>query len=180
MQDKAYRDSWLRYAAARVRRLDSHMFLALPVKRPVTYRKDWYPADYLANNPRPGLLNAPATVDDVPDADVNLASVEMYCGYGQEETIRQILDAGTSAYTEVRGAEVSPAVGGWTEIALGEDLFDGPVRYRIRNRRGLTRRRGRFAERSQKIDVSGLGPGTYRVLLKTGARRAEAELVIPQ
>lgn len=178
LQDLAYRDAWLRYAAARVRRLDKNLYFAPPVKRVVTYRKDWYPADYLANNPVPGALDTPATMGGMPGADIDRATVGMHCGYGQEETIKEIM-AGAYTYAEPRGLELSLNPGkDWVELSLGDDVFDGPVRYNLRSERGGARLRGRFAERSQKIAIAKLPPGQYRVSVKSGRKRTNSTLYI--
>ncbi len=180
LQDEAYRNAWLKYAAGRVRRLDKNLYFAPPVKRALSYRAGWYPADYLANDPRPGILNTPQTIDRIPGGDIDRSAEQLYRGYGQEETIRQIL-AGDYAYAEARGVEIVPAPArGWVELSLGDDVFGGAVRYRFRRVRGGGGLRGAFAERSQRIDVAGLRPGQYRVRVKSGGKRFDTTFDIAQ
>lgn len=180
LQDEAYRNSWLLYAASRVRRLDKNLYFAPPVKRALTYRAEWYPADYLANDPRPGILDTPKTIGGILGGDVDRAADQLHCGYGQEETIKQIL-AGRYLYVKRGGVELSPAPAkGWIELSLGDDVFGGDVRYRFRRARGRGRLAGKFAERSQRIDVSELPPGQYRVRVKSGGKRFDTTFNIGQ
>lgn len=96
LQDKAYRDNWLRYASERVRQLDSNIFFVLPAKRVMVCAsgsKGYNSVDYLANNPSADatLFPVPKTIDDLPNGLIDRYRVQLCAGYGQEETIKEIL-----------------------------------------------------------------------------------------
>jgi hypothetical protein len=106
LQDKHYRDEWLKYARDKVQYLDSNIFLALPVKRVVTCRNG-SSVEYLANNPS-ALFPPPATINDVEDGLVDRNRVYHFSGYGQEDAIKEILASPSKGEKYLPTVEVYP------------------------------------------------------------------------
>ncbi len=110
LQTKAYRDSFLRYADARVRALDPALYFAPPIKRTVAaglnkyreytcdggdhyWNKGWWPADYFALDPdEEGLFQEPPRVGNYFFAPPDRTRLPLYGGYGQEKVIKEILE----------------------------------------------------------------------------------------
>ncbi len=179
LQDQAYRDAWLRYAHARVRRLDPVIHFSLPVKRGPVYRTEWYPADYLANNPVPGLFDPPATLGNKPGGDVDRNRAWLYCAYGQEDVIKELLATPVDEVGRKVSVQLSPnPASAQLTIALNEQ---GPARwttYSIVNALGAVVRTGRFAGTVHNTDVSGLAHGPYAVTVFDGDARFVARLIV--
>lgn len=179
LQDQTYRNAWLRYAHARVRRLDPVIHFSLPVKRGPVYREGWYPADYLANNPVPGLLAPPATLGDKPGGDVDRNRAWLYCAYGQEDVIKELLATNPENADDNVRLQLSPnPAAAQLTIALNRQ---GPARwtaYSIINTLGAVARTGRFEGTTHKMDVSGLAHGPYVILVFDGDARHVARLIV--
>jgi hypothetical protein len=162
LQDKNYRDNWLRYAYYRVRQLDSNIYLALPVKRNIQLRQKWYPAYYLANNPTSSsLFRPPATISNRPGGDVDRNAVQLCAGYGQEEVIQELLLAGPNVPTKVEMRVVPNPSHQWFDISLTRP---GPARrggYYLINTVGVQAAVGEFQGMKHRIDVSTLPRGVY-------------------
>ncbi len=107
LQTKAYRDSFLRYAARRIPELDTNLHLALPAKRGVAagtdkyteytcdkgdhyHPKEWWPADYFALDPDGDLFPEPPRVGNYFFAQPDRMRLPLWGGYGQEGVIREI------------------------------------------------------------------------------------------
>jgi hypothetical protein len=179
LQDETYRNAWLRYAHARVHRLDPVIYFSLPVKRDVVYHQSWYPAHYLAVNPVPGLFDPPATLGDEPLGDVDRHRAWLYCAYGQEDVIKELLAAHPKELYDKAGLRLSPnPVATRLTIALIEQ---GPARwttYAITNAIGAIVRSGRFTGMKHGVDVSALMAGLYQVSVFDGEQRFAERLAI--
>ena len=176
LQDKAYRDHWLRYAYHRVHELDTNLYFALPVKRGPTVREYWYPADYLANNPTPGLLTTPATIHDIPYGDVDRNAVQLYAGYGQEDVIQELLLAGPRSAVS-GGIRISPnPAGTWVALTLTQPGPSSKVNYALLNTTGAQAAAGEFQGTSHRIDVSAMPRGLYVLSVWDGATRCVAKV----
>lgn len=109
LQTKAYRDSFLRYAARRIPELDPNLHLALPAKRVVAgatdkraeytcdkgdhyHPKDWWPSDYFALDPDGDLFPEPPRLGNYFFAQPDRTRLPLYGGYGQEGVLKEILD----------------------------------------------------------------------------------------
>ncbi len=109
LQTKAYRDSFLRYAARRVHQVDTNLYLALPVKRGIAagtdkqaeytcdqgahyHLREWWPADYLAIDPDGALFPDPPRLGNFFFAQPDRTRLPLWGGYGQEAVIGELLN----------------------------------------------------------------------------------------
>lgn len=178
-QDKGYRDRWLRYAYARVRDLDAVIYFALPIKRGPTYKDHWYPADYLANNPRDGILDVPRTIGNVPDGDIDRATVQLYCGYGQEDVIKDILATSRAGKAAKATMQLGPNPASiWTGVLLNRHGPASTNSCTVLDMQGRALHRGDFKTTSYRIDVSGLTAGPYIVIVRDGEQQFVRKLLV--
>jgi len=112
MQSESYRNDWLRYASNRVRQLDSNIHFALIIKKNVHCRATGVAVvNYLANNSTgvgSALLPPPNTIDNVSGGLTDRSSVQLFAGYGQENTIKDILANNTKTADEVISVSIFP------------------------------------------------------------------------
>jgi len=178
LQNQSYRDRWLRYVYRKVHNLDPALYFCLPLKRDVVYRRNWYPAHYLAINPIPGLFESPATLADEPGGDVDRNRAWMYCAYGQEDVIKELLRAGPTGGAGI-DLTLSPNPTR-TRVVLTLDS-QGPAQYtayRVINTLGGVVESGQFAGTMHSIDVSAQPPGIYFLVVFEGELRITERLVV--
>jgi hypothetical protein len=90
LQEKSYRDTWLKYAYYKVKCINNSIYFSLPVKRDLSYKSYWYPAPYLANNSNYTFLPSPNTINNIPNGLVDRNTIQLYAGYGQEDIIKEL------------------------------------------------------------------------------------------
>ena len=91
LNNKAYRDDWLKYAWYQVKFLDPWLSFSPPVKRVISIGNAvWAPNSYYANTPG-AAFPAANTINNVQGGYIDRNTVLPYSGYGQEETIKDLL-----------------------------------------------------------------------------------------
>lgn len=91
LNNKAYRDDWLKYAWYQVKFLDPWLYFSPPVRRDISVTKnDPITRHYYANNPGTALP-AVNTISNIPNGYVNRNTVQPDAAYGQEDVIRDLM-----------------------------------------------------------------------------------------
>lgn len=91
LQPELYKNDWLKYAFYKIKNISKNTYFSLPVKRDISIRNPangWWPAHYIALNPDGNIFNTPALF---ANSYVDGANTGLYVGYGQENTIIDLL-----------------------------------------------------------------------------------------